>query len=77
MEDEAEYQHPLANALLDETALADRWKWSVKTLRNKRVTGGFIPFVKISRSVRYRLSDIIAWEEAHLHRSTSEGGSDA
>lgn len=60
--------------LLDERALAQRWSISIKTLRNRRVTGGFVPFVKISRSVRYRLSDVIAWENASLRRSTSEGG---
>ena len=60
------------DALLDEHALACRWSISVKTLQNRRVAGGFIPFVKISRSVRYRLSDVIAWEEANLRKSTSE-----
>lgn len=68
--------HPTSSAelLLDERALAERWSISVKTLRNRRVTGGFVPFVKISRSVRYRLSDVIAWENTSLRRSTSEGG---
>jgi hypothetical protein len=44
----------------------------VKTLRNARVSGGYVPFVKIGRSVRYRLSDVLAFEQAALKRSTSD-----
>ena len=53
------------NILLTETQLAERQQRSVKTLQNLRVKGGSIPFVKIGRHVRYRLSDVIAWEAAH------------
>jgi hypothetical protein len=67
----------MAPALLDgeifltETQLAARHQRSVKTLRNKRVQGGYIKFVKIGRHVRYRLSDVLAYEQAHLQNSTS------
>jgi hypothetical protein len=57
---------------LTETQLAARHQRSVKTLRNARVYGGYIPFVKIGRSVRYRLSDVLAYEESNVVRSTSE-----
>lgn len=62
--------------LLDENDLAARWKVSVKTLRNARVTGARspIPFVKIGRSVRYRLSDIETYEAANTRTSTSDRG---
>lgn len=58
--------------LITETELSRRWKISVKTLRNRRVVGGFVPYIKISRTVRYRVSDVVAWEEASLRQSTSE-----
>ena len=56
---------------LTETQLAERHQRSVKTLRNKRVQGGYIKFVKIGRHVRYRLSDVLAYEQANLQNSTS------
>ena len=40
----------------------------------KRLRGGGIPYVKWNRSVRYRLVDIEAWEQAHLRHSTSDVG---
>ncbi|MER9171647.1 helix-turn-helix domain-containing protein [Mesorhizobium australicum] len=63
--------------LLNEHDLAARWKLSVKTLRNARVSGAnlVIPFVKIGRSVRYRLSDIEGFEAANTRKSTSDCGS--
>ena len=60
---------------LTETQLAARHQRSVKTLRNARVSGGYIPFVKIGRNVRYRLSDVLAFEQAALKRSTSDAQS--
>lgn len=61
-------------AFLTEHELAARQKRAVKTLRNARVNGDGIPFVKFGRAVRYRLSDIEAWEQAHLRTSTSDRG---
>lgn len=60
--------------LLDETAVAQRQGRSVKTLRNQRVAGDGIPFLKLGRLVRYRLSDVVAWETACLRSSTSDQG---
>jgi hypothetical protein len=57
---------------LTETQLAARHQRSVKTLGNARVSGGYVPFVKIGRNVRYRLSDVHAFEQAALKRSTSD-----
>lgn len=67
---------PAAETFLDEHQLAARHQRSVKTLRNERLRGGGIPFVKWGRSVRYRLSDVEAWEQAHLRHSTSDVGGD-
>lgn len=62
------------DTLLTEFDLARRQNRSVKTIRNQRVLGGGVPFIKIGRLVRYRLSDVIAWENARLHSSTSDRG---
>jgi hypothetical protein len=62
---------------LTEKQLASRHQLSVKTLRNARVTGSYIRFVRLGRTVRYRLSDIVAYEEANLVHSTSNRPSDA
>ena len=67
------HEPPTTNLLLTELQLAERWAISVKTLQNRRVSGGFVPYIKLSRTVRYRLSDVLAWEGAHLHSNTSEG----
>lgn len=63
-------------ALLTQSTLAGRWLVSEKKLESDRYTGRGCPFIKIGSSVRYRLADVIAFEEANLRRSTSEiGGS--
>jgi len=63
----------IEEVFLTERQLATRHQRSVKTLRNARVYGGYVKFVKIGRSVRYRLSDVLAYEQANLLRSTSDG----
>jgi hypothetical protein len=60
--------------LLDEHAVAERQGRSVKTLRNQRVTGDGIPFLKLGRLVRYRLRDVVAWEASRIRSSTSDPG---
>lgn len=60
--------------LLTEHEVARRQGRSVRTLQNQRVLGGGIPYLKLGRSVRYRLSDVSAWEEARRYSSTSEEG---
>ena len=60
--------------LLTEHELAQRWSVSIKTLQNRRVTGGGVPFLKLGRSVRYRLADVVAFEEAARRVSTSHRG---
>jgi hypothetical protein len=62
---------------LTEKQLASRHQLSVKTLRNARVNGSYIRFVRLGRrTVRYRLSDVLAYEEANLVRATSDRPSD-
>ena len=57
---------------LNENQLAERWGVSVRTLQAARVKGGGVPFIRIGRSVRYRMKDVLAYEQAHLRTNTSE-----
>jgi hypothetical protein len=59
-------------ALLTEYDLARRHGRSVKTIRNLRVRGGYVPFLKIGRHVRYRIEDILAFEDCCRRNSTSD-----
>ena len=70
-------ERPRENAITQETflterELAERHKRSVKTLRNARVSGTYVKFVRFGRSIRYRLSDVVEYEAANLMRSTSD-----
>ena len=64
----------LDEMFLTELQLSARHQRSVKTVRNDRLRGGYIPFVKVGRLVRYRLSDVLRWEESNLRTSTSDRG---
>ncbi|MET3900670.1 hypothetical protein ABIB57_004636 [Devosia sp. UYZn731] len=59
---------------ITEHELATRQRRSVKTLQADRLKGGGVPFVKFGRAVRYRMSDVLAWEAASVRRSTSDVG---
>jgi hypothetical protein len=60
-------------SLLDEKLLADRWDVSEKKLQSDRLSGRGCDFIKIGRLIRYRLSDVEAYEQANLRSSTSQG----
>jgi excisionase family DNA binding protein len=45
---------------------------SVSTLEKRRVYGGGPAFLKLGRSVRYRIQDLDAFLDEHGYRSTSE-----
>ena len=49
--------------LLSTCALAARWKKSPRTLLRWRVAGGGPAWIRIGNSVRYRLDDILAFED--------------
>jgi hypothetical protein len=60
--------------LLTEGEVADILGISVKTLRNWRVSGGPLPHIKISRSVRYHPDDVLALIAERRRTSTSDVG---
>lgn len=50
--------------------LADRWHMHPATLANWRVEGEGPKFIKLGRKVLYSLTEIEAWEEKNLKKST-------
>lgn len=57
---------------------AARWaKVSESFLNKARLTGGGPKFVRLGRSIRYRLEDLEAWAKAGAAGSTSEYGAPA
>lgn len=58
--------------LLTSQELARRWNISLKKLETDRWRGTSpVPFLRIGAAVRYRLSDVLAFEERSLIRNTS------
>jgi excisionase family DNA binding protein len=58
--------------LLDEYEVAAWLSISVRTLRNWRVQGGHIPFIRVGKkAVRYRSSDVEAWLASRVRTSTT------
>jgi hypothetical protein len=64
----------LGDVHLTEYDLAKRLQLSVKTIRNHRVSGRGVPFLKLEGAVRYRAQDVTAYESARVRRSTSDRG---
>jgi hypothetical protein len=62
------------DALLFGAEMAYLLGLSVRTLEGLRLRGGGPPYVKLSRSVRYRRGDGLAWAAGKLRRSTSDRG---
>jgi predicted site-specific integrase-resolvase len=58
--------------LWTQTQIAERWQVSEGTLERWRSEGIGPIFLKLQGQVRYRLSDVVAFEEESLRRSTSE-----
>ncbi|MDX7949941.1 DNA-binding protein [Lichenihabitans sp. Uapishka_5] len=56
---------------LTDVELAQRWGISPKTLRNNRVLGVGVPFVRLGRAVRYAMATVVAYEAANTVSSTS------
>ena len=50
---------------IDEREVARITGFALSTLRNNRFKGEGISYVKVGRSVRYTLEDVVAFMEAH------------
>lgn len=64
--------HEDGTTLLRESALAERWNLSLRTVQRNRSEGLGPPYIRLFGSIRYRLADVIAYEESHL-RNSGEG----
>jgi predicted DNA-binding transcriptional regulator AlpA len=60
------------DALLYPAEAAFLMALSARTLEGMRIRGGGPAFVRLTRAVRYRRSDVIAWIEERRFYSTSE-----
>lgn len=65
------YVGPTEHPHFNENQLSERWGVSVKKLQADRLKGSGVPFIRLGRAVRYRHADVMAWEERHLHASTT------
>lgn len=65
---------PSGDRLMTEKEAAEYLAVSVRTLQDKRLRGGGPRFVKLFRSVRYRLSDLDGFIAAATRAHTSEEG---
>lgn len=62
-------------SLLKEEQVAELLRMSKRTLQSWRYKGGHTPrFIKVGRSVRYRLGDVKEWLRERRRRSTSDDG---
>ena len=56
----------MAALYLTTEALSERTGIPVETLRYWRKLGRELPYEKFGRLVRYRLADVVAWEQSRL-----------
>ncbi len=61
----------MTDQMLSGRELAERWKLSTKTLDKWRNTGDGPPYMKFGRVVRYRIEDVIKFEQQAIIRKTS------
>jgi predicted site-specific integrase-resolvase len=57
---------------ISQTELAQRWQLSESTLERWRAEGIGPPFLKLRGQVRYRDTDILAYENQALHASARD-----
>ena len=57
------HNETMSVVLLTEKEVQDLYKLNVKTLQRERCSGSGIPYVKLGRRVRYKVSDINAYLE--------------
>ncbi len=58
---------------LTEKEVAQITRMALSTLRNDRSCGRGLPYIKVGRSVRYDLADVIEFMESHKVRTLSGG----
>ena len=61
----------MSSILLTEKQVAEKYPFTLSTLRNQRITGKGIPFVKVGGRIFYEAQDIEAYIHQHKYTSTS------
>lgn len=64
-------QHTQRAAMLTPMELAERWKVPIRLLATWRYEGRGPRYIKIEGSVRYRLDDVLAYEDKEPGREAS------
>jgi hypothetical protein len=59
---------------LTEKAVSEMTRKALPTLRNERSLGRGIPYLKVGRSVRYDLDDVISYMEGCKIKTNRQGG---
>lgn len=65
---------PSAHVYLSERQLATLWQTSTRTLQRWRASGKGPPFLRLGGAIRYRRTDIEAFETAARSGETPHGG---
>lgn len=56
--------------IIDIAQLAARWGVSEQTIYNQRHRNEGPPSMRIGRKIKYRLVDVLAWEEAQIAKAS-------
>jgi predicted DNA-binding transcriptional regulator AlpA len=57
---------------LNEKQVSELTGLALSTLRNDRFMGRRLPYIKIGRSVRYSLDDVVGFMEAHKIKTSGD-----
>ena len=60
--------------LLHQADVSRRWRISPRTLEAWRHRKAGPPFIRVGRSIRYRLQDVLEYETSRLHRCENMSG---
>lgn len=58
--------------LITHAQLAERWGTTTYALHMRRYRGQTPRWVKLGKSIHYRMADVLAFEEAHMHSVEAE-----
>jgi hypothetical protein len=58
--------------LLTPADVEAEYKIPKSTQAKRRMSGDFVPYLKVGRVIRYWRNDVIAWFDAHRRHSTSD-----
>jgi len=60
--------------LITQVELASRWRISEATLERDRSLKKGVRYMKLGGAIRYRLDDVLAYEDSRMHETEVSGG---